>query len=246
MSAGGGNLKTFVTCYWFLKSAFICSILYFAADKCGNKIAGYGLTLIASVFISIYTVNLMYPMFIIGALLYKRKEGLRRHSMPICVISFIIYVAMFCGWNAEMAAMKVLKLYTYIRPGGLSDLSYPFYCYAYKVIMGISGSLTVMSLFIELSKRMSVNRPGTILGEWGTMTLGIYLLQAIVLEHWMMKTIDLSGLSYLIFNYVASPLLSAGVLMVCVVITKVLKRDRWVSFLFLGAPRPEKTEAKAA
>ena len=66
------------------------------------------------------------------------------------------------------------------------------------------------------------------------LTLGIYLWQAIILEHIMMKTIDLSQLDYTIFNYIVSPLLSLIILMVCVGLTKLLKANTWTNYIFLG------------
>ncbi|MBD5271405.1 MAG: acyltransferase family protein [Bacteroides sp.] len=235
-ATGGGVLAQYVKCYWFLKSAFICSILYFIAEKCENKVLGYVLTLFISLFVTSYSVNWMYPSFLMGVTLCRHKEWLMNHSLRIFVVTGIIFAAMFSIWDMGMAKDAVLKWFSYFLSDSAGSLSRGLYCFFFKVVMGIAGGLAVVSLFLALSRKMTVNRFGVLMGKWGTMTLGIYLCQALVLEHWMMTTIDLSGMEYYMFNYLVSPLISIGVLVVCVFLTELLKSGRWLSFIFLGVP----------
>lgn len=100
--------------------------------------------------------------------------------------------------------------------------------------MGSAGSIFIISLFIKLSKILPETKIGNILASWGTLTLGIYLWQAVLLEHIMMKTINLADVNHVLFNYFISPIISIAVLVVCVMLTKALKANKWTALLFLG------------
>ena len=236
--AGGGISKAFVTCYWFLKSAFICALLYFAATRFSNKSVGYVVTLAASIFISMYMVNLMYPAFIIGTIISRYREQFSRCALWITLATGVAFVIMFAAQDADVAANSYLKIFSYLHRGGFNEFLPQFGRYFYKVLLGLMGSLFFIALFIELAKYMQAGSVGRMLGQWGTLTLGIYLWQAILLEHVMMKTIDLSSVSLPLFNSVISPLISLMVLLVCILLTKALKSNEWTAFLMLGAPRP--------
>lgn len=236
--AGGSISKAFVTCYWFLKSAFICCLLYWAATRFSNKAIGYVITLAASLFISMYMVNLMYPAFIAGTLINRYRDLFIRKSLWITIAAGVVFFIMYAGVDADKAANSYLKIFSYFHQGGFREFLPQLGRFAYKVAVGLSGSAFFIALFIELAKYMRAGRVGRILGQWGTLTLGIYLWQAILLEHVMMKTVDLSAFSMPVFNCVVSPLVALIVLIVCILLTKVLKSSEWLSFLFLGTPRP--------
>lgn len=239
---GGGVLKNFILCYWFLKSAFICSLLYFTAEKFKSKIVGYIVTITISIWCFFFFVNLMYIPFLIGVYLYRHKEYVIKNALLLLILTGIGYIYMFYYWNYQMASMPLLRIYRYINPELWTQFSYHVYCYTYKVTMGLLGSVFIISVFVELSKYIPSNKIGIQLGKWGTLTLGIYLWQAIILEHFMMRTIDLSKMEWNLFNYCVTPLLSIGVLAICILLTKMLKLNSWTNYLFLGGPNPKKKQ----
>lgn len=236
---GGAVLKPFVLCYWFLKSAFSCAILYFIAMHFKRKWIGFIITIVISQFIFFYQINWMYIPFIIGTYLFKNKEILIARSLIITLITGVLFLLMLLSWNVEMVSMPWFKLYKFLIPSNIHNLPFPLFCYLYKMVMGICGSVFFITLFIECGKHLQPNKIGNILASWGRLTLGIYLWQAIVLEHIMMKTINLASMEWNLFNYIVSPLISIGVLIVCVILTKLMKRSPWLSFLFLGGKNPK-------
>lgn len=231
---GGGYWDSLIRCYWFLKSAFACSVLYYAANCFNRKAIGYLLTVIISLFFYIYQVNLMYIPYLVGVLAFTHKDILKDKALIIACITGIIFFIMYSNWSYEMADYPLLRFYQYINPVKVYHVSYPLFLFVYKVVMGLCGSLFIISIFIWIAKYIPANKTGKILGKWGTMTLGIYLWQAIILEHIMMKTIDLSSMEWNLFNYVVSPIISLSVLGVCIILTELLKSNRWTAFLFLG------------
>ena len=236
---GGGVLKPFVLCYWFLKSAFSCALLYYFAMRFKQKWIGLTITVIISQFIFFYQINWMYIPFITGTFLFQYKEKIKNYSLIIMFISGCIYWIMFAFWNVEMASIGWFKLFKFLSPSNIHNLPIPLFCFLYKMIMGICGSLFFISLFIECAKYLPENRLGNILAKWGTLTLGIYLWQAILLEHIMMKTINLESMEWNLFNFVVSPLISIAVLIFCVWLTEYMKRNLWLSYIFFGGKNPK-------
>lgn len=236
---GGEIVKPYVLGYWFLKSAFSCAILYYIAMHFRSKWVGFLITIIVSQFIYFYQINWMYIPFIIGAYLFHHKESLIKRGWITTLISGIIYWLMFFSWNVEMASMGWFKLYKYLFYPNIHNLPFPLFCFVYKMIMGVCGSLFFISLFIDCAKYFKENRFGNILASWGTLTLGIYLWQAILLEHMMMKTINLANIEWVLFNFVVSPLISVGVLILCGWLTKWMKGNQWLSYIFLGSKNPK-------
>lgn len=232
-------MKPYVLGYWFLKSAFSCAILYYIAMHFRSKWVGFLITIIVSQFIYLYQINWMYIPFIIGGYLFHHKESLIKRGWITTLISGIIYWLMFFSWNVEMASMGWFKLYKYLFYPNIHNLPFPLFCFVYKMIMGVCGSLFFISLFIECAKYFKENRFGNILASWGTLTLGIYLWQAILLEHIMMKTINLANIEWVLFNFVVSPLISVGVLILCGWLTKWMRGNQWLSYIFLGSKNPK-------
>ena len=74
----GSYIGTLVRCYWFLKSAFCCSLLYWVCRKIPHLIIGLILTLAISQFVFVYKVNEMYPAFLVGAYLYCHRAYLEK------------------------------------------------------------------------------------------------------------------------------------------------------------------------
>lgn len=236
---GAGNIfSTYAACYWFLKSAFLCTLVYFAATRFPSRKAGYAVTLAVSLFMHWYNVNLMYPAFLTGVALSRHREALEKNAMWIAAAAGVVFAVIFTKVNGEVIAESSLKILKCLREGGPEVLGIQAARYACKVVLGLSGSLCVIGLFVAAAKRLPSTRAGRILGSWGMLTLGVYLLQAVLLEQLMMKTVNLAWMSPGVFNYVATPLVAAGVTLVCIVITKALKLSPWLSFLFLGAPCP--------
>lgn len=106
----------------------------------------------------------------------------------------------------------------------------------YRVIIGVSGSLVCIMLFCIMDQYIPQSRIGRILSSVGQNTLGIYLLQVIIIEDILKRFIKCDGVNFYLFNFVIAPLISLLVLLVCVSIIKIIKRSRWASFFLLGKP----------
>ena len=231
----GSIFKLFFSSYWFLKCAFICTSLFYFACMVPNKKVGIIITLLLSQAIT-FKVSYLYPTFLIGVWLYEKRTILAKNCWKIFCSSLIVFLFLFSFDTYEMAAHKISFefLNSHIVYSGLIA---KLLIHLFEVLIGSVGSLTVISLFIGLGKIIPSTKSGTIIVGWGSLTLGIYLLQAIILEHWMMVAFDFSKMDWFVFNFILTPLLSVLVLIVCVMIVKLLRRRAFPRKYLLGELR---------
>ncbi len=82
--------------FWFLKSAFVCTLLFYAAAKVEKwRSVGLVISLIVSQCLHFELVNFMYPCFLVGYLLRTRKEQFTRHPIAWLLASAAVYAAVY-------------------------------------------------------------------------------------------------------------------------------------------------------
>ncbi len=233
-NGGGIHLITdYIFCYWFLKSAFICSCLYFIVSKFSQQALAIVISLLISQFIFSYQVSYMYPCFLIGVLINCHYNWFTLNIKTILTVSSMIFLSMFVYWTADMASSSIPRIYEIVQINSKSLVDLLFN-HVFRILIGISGSIMFLGIFIYGARFIPSSRIGDLLCKYGQYTLGIYLLQAIIIEHIMMKNLDFSDMSFEIFNFLISPLLSVIVLMICICIIKFIHKFPKVSFLMLG------------
>lgn len=179
----------------------------------------------------------MYPAFLVGAYLYTHKEYIEEHSLSIFFVSLISYLVLFSFDDYKMFSYPVLRLHQYLLS---PEIGLYLSVQAYFIALGISGTLTVISLFIGteriLNNKKSRHRAkiGEYMSRWGSQTLGIYLIQAILLEHLMMKTLNFSHISWNLFNLVIAPIISILVVILCLTIVHWMRKNSFLRIYFLG------------
>ena len=233
VAEGGGSYGNYIKCYWFVKSAFICSIMYFIATRLSHVKTAIAVTLVISQFLFIYRVNVMYPCFLTGVIMARHKDILDRYCWRIFLISLIAYLGCLSFYDYDMASYPLLRLHRYIHVPVLTLLT-DMGIHLYKVVMGIAGTISVLALFIGLGKIIPHSRIGDMLCGWGAYTLGVYLLQAIILEHIMMKTMDFSTMGWYTYNLLLTPFLSVIVLIGCLGIVKLIRLSSFGRIYLLG------------
>ena len=100
----------------------------------------------------------------------------------------------------------------------------------YKIIIGILGALSFLMLFVVDLKNV---RLMSLVSKYGQLTLGIYILQSLILERFIGRIVCFDMASFP-FIYIVSPLMSVLVVCACVVIIRIIQRFKLAKLVFLG------------
>lgn len=230
-------IGTILNNFWFLKSLFACYIIASLGHKLlKNTFAFIVVTLIfihlGGIF-SAYNLPIMYPCFLAGIYLKKNDSLWKRKSILLFIFSSIFFVILLCFWNKTFWDYKPLNIFAILLQHKSCSYIY-LYREIYHVVIGVIGSLSFISLFYLLLNRNPISSFLDVCSEWGKYTLSIYILQGVILETFVAKFIKLDNLSFLTFNFIVTPLLSAFLLMICVLISKFIGKFSTLNFFLFG------------
>ncbi len=211
--------STFITNFWFLKSLFLCFILAYIGKLCVKKEWLYiPITIIASQWIPIYSVEWMYPSFIIGVLGGSHYDEWRSHSLKISAIALPLFLICLIGWGKYV----------------FTDSPSILYLRLYRHFTGIIGSIGLIASALWLEQRWKFS-PNNILARCGQLTLGIYILQTFIfIIHNRFCPIMYDHISPLLFNLVIAPLGAMIILVVCSFGTWIISKIPIIKTLMLG------------
>ena len=149
------------------------------------------------------------------------------------VVTFTLFALLLFFWRREDYIYVTGMSFYAIENGQV--LFYPF-CERvgivfYRYLIGMTGSLF---FFVILQQAYNSNfYLCNIIKNVGKYTLGIYVIH-IIIEGLILERFDLSGLGFMTFNFIITPLISIVLIAFCLLIIKVLERNKFSGFLFLG------------
>ena len=226
------DITGFTAWFWFLKSLFICFFLYVVALQFRSHMwTALAAMLLISQCIGYCGVNRMFPFFLSGIALRNFFPAIQRHSLPIALSSALAFIVLLTGWDASFFGI----------PGGFHPLmdflsgKNPGYLFhnAYIYAIGISGTIFVLTSVDLLTRKAAMIPCMGIMSKIGRNTIGIYILQVIVLENVMANFFKLDYLDSEVFNWIVAPLLSLAVLYLCMLAIRLLRKNP-VSLFLLG------------
>ena len=226
--------------FWFLKTCFFCFFLAY----CGTlfRINGFVWMLVSIIisqivpfFVSNFvSVDVMYPCFVVGLVL---KDNQKFYSL-ICRyywVLFGLFIFLLCFWDQFFWGFDgILKKLIITDLQINSSIFLMLFSKVYRLTIGIVGSLSFIGLICSLFPQEKTNKFISLCCNWGQYTLGIYILQGIILETYMAQYILLDELNWYLFNFVVAPIISLLVLFLCVYIIKIMSKSRRLAFLFFG------------
>lgn len=220
----------FINSFWFLKSLFICYI--FAFVSCTKPLVMIPVTLMLSQFITIYNLPIMYPCFLFG-LLVKHNNNILTGINKYWVYVTAIFIIMMLLANWEI--MNGISLKDTIVGKDWTNFGLYWFGRIYRILMGIIGSIALIGIFNTIYKSFkSDNYLTKIISKWGRYTLGIYIIQTIIIAMLMARYINCQEMNVMMFNFVVTPLLSIIVLVVSVYFIEILYKSKTLSLLLFG------------
>ena len=219
--------ETFNT-LWFLKSLFICYLVYVIIALSNNWIKVFlTIGIIATFsFVSWFHLKLMLPSFFVGVFMRKNKDII---SMPITLIlSGLCFAICLIGWNADFFTSPS-GLFRSMAQGNYEPMVIHLWRTVFSIIIGVSGSVFFISMFGFLFN----NRNLRALSKYGQYTLSIYIIQTILLETVMPHYILFEGSSIWVYLIII-PIISLLILSVSIYLYKLLSHCALIDRLLFG------------
>lgn len=197
--------------FWFLKSCFICYTLTWLCYRCGKyKLIMMGIVWILCTMQGRFHLDMMFPSFLAGVYL-RKSDFLRGILVKDRYVLYMVFLSLLC-----------IYLFTNIPN-----------IYFFRLALGISGAMACFILFNTTIGKHPINPKLEMLASWGEITLGVYILQAILLEVLMPQYISFASLPMSAI-VILMPLLSLATLGVLLLIVNNLNRLSFLGFLLFG------------
>jgi fucose 4-O-acetylase-like acetyltransferase len=223
----------FLNCVWFLKCLLLCYLVMY--PLCKGLHRDWVAALVATVLVillpgaQVVNFNFMLPMFCLGMLVGRRREGMERHRVIWMVLSAVVFGVLLCFWSGHLTV--------YERPTQVIDLATGSFDWGnlgltlYRLALGMSGSMTFYLLSKPVCDALQRRRWCGTLCRIGGATLGIYFLQTFLLE------ILVNSLHLYVpvpHSYWVAPILAVAELVLCYNLVRLLRKTRILRLLILG------------
>lgn len=227
---------------WFLKSLFVCGLLALIGFKPkGNRILWVVISVLLSQIVIVWNVFTMYPCFLLGILCAKKMKWLKQYSKIIAIVSGIIFLVMsIIAANSPSFWMRDLGIRAMLFNGNMSIsksshllVSIALVRYT-QVFMGCMGAVFFMTLFRCLfsnNKDILANK----IARFGQFTLGIYVIQTLLVETIMpyLYSVDLQYSS--VFNWIIAPCISVSIVYISAYINMLIEnRGGYLPLILFG------------
>lgn len=233
------SLSFFLVGFWFLKSCFLCFIILGICLKItpGKKLIGCLIALILSQCLPFFKMTYMLPFFVMGYLLSTNRKFLYQNTGIVFLFSLILYGSGFLYYSqSDLRDISLVALKNSLLSGSLYMLQDYAIMQLMRFFLGFTGSLTIMCGVIWIVNRFKIKSDITGFSTYGKYTLGIYVLQTIILEQILIRFVDLSGLHIYLFSYLIVPLFSLLIMDICFYLIRGITLLSMKKYLFDGFP----------
>lgn len=171
----------------------------------------------------------MFPAFICGY--YIRQQSLLENPkytglrVVLPLAGLFIFLNYFYDAHYLNANNNVPEIF---QAGSLCVLGNYFYKTFYRIVVGLSGSLVIVILFYKY-----VKCPPSFICKIGSVTMGIYLVQRVLLERLLPQMFKYDGDAFL-FDTIVSPLISIVIMIACYYIILQIQRTKITRQILLG------------
>lgn len=222
--------KHLVFGFWFLKCLFICFVIAYATKRITqtSKILFFSISLFISFVSDQYYVTFLCPFFISGIILSDFITTFREKCNHVIIFSGIFYLLLLINWNSNYliycsqpyTLMSFLQNEQYFISRTL--------IYLYRFLIGLTGSIFIISLFLKIKDCHSIFK--TI----GKYTIGIYCIQAWVIETILPRFIHFDNVPDILFAVIVAPLFSGITLLLFTFILDRMAKHPLLAKYFLG------------
>lgn len=233
-------LGLFFNSLWFLKSLFICGLLALIGFKIpGNRLFWVFSSLIISQFLLVWNVFVMYPCFLFGVLCSRQMSYIHSHLKQFVIVTGIAFLLLsIWAANSPEFWMRNLDIRKQLIEGSLSltqQVSFVLLIVVKRysqVLLGCLGTLFFISLFklvFDKSTRSFISS----ISLFGQFTLGVYVIQTIIVETVLPHLMSISASYKLLFNFVIAPIITLIVVAIALYINILIQNRGGVFINFI-------------
>ncbi|MDE6642650.1 MAG: acyltransferase family protein [Muribaculaceae bacterium] len=233
--------ELFFNSLWFLKSLFVCGLLGLLGFKMkGNRILWVILSFLISQVILIWNVYTMYPCFLFGVICANKMRDIKAKAKSISIVTGILFF-IFSLWAANSSEFWVrgLGIKQMLLSGELSLTQSTHFLLTLvikrygQILLGCLGTLFLLSLFIILFDRSS-NHNISRIALLGQYTLGVYVIQTLIVETVLPYVWLVSDKYCMLFNVVIAPILSIAIIGICFYINILVSSWGYLPVILFG------------
>lgn len=217
---------------WFLKILFVYYVLFYLLKLI--HVNGWFL-LVASCTVlfliphgSTLQLNLLFPYFW-GGYMLKKYHVIRERTIICKNLAFFLlaFVALY------VIQLKY-RIPTYI-PVNYETLWTQWHLILFRYMIGFAGCMSVIMGIAYIYKNIEANLPYMDkLAKYGQMTLGIYVLQTILVINVFPDVVKVDIQDKFIFNVIVAPSVAMGFLLLCLWLISICSKNRVVDLLLFG------------
>ncbi len=218
--------------FWFLKELFISNFLIYVLLKILKKEWLAFIISLCFVMVSPYCElqRFLLPIFWAGIYMKSKYQFMSKHIKDILLIFGTIFFISLFFWKGEYTIYmtsfpELFNLKTFTFNFSNIDIS------IFRLFIGLFGGVFWITLFYLIYEK---GHFFCYIEKVGTATLGIYILQTIILEKLLNNVINFPTINIWIYNLIITPAISLLVLMACFYIYKLTSKNTWMGLLLYG------------
>lgn len=225
MSPFSDVARRYITCLWFLKALFFLFIFGFLLKiLCSKSLIVSGIVFLLSIFVfTSFSLWFLIPSFLAGIYIRKKYETIIRHRSLLVIITGITFLLLLLFWDRPFyIGLFITELF---RDNNFTDLILEIY----RISVAVIGSFFFILLFSYINTSNAVTN---LLGNVGQNTLGIYIIQSIVLERLLPLFIHIPSNN--IYNQLFMLPITLLLMFVCDWIVRLICKSPVLGFTLLG------------
>lgn len=195
---------------WFLKSLFICILLCYIFKR---NIWLLILSLMLSQIMP-YKLPLMYPCFLVG-LLCRRRDFFTILNNKWTVIIVVLFVVLYIFFEQRHMQTNLRETAKGLLLGEYKLFLIELWNRIYCLIVGIAGSLSVVSLCKSISQVIMKNNFANRITEFGSQTQAVYILHGPIMVYGIAYFINLNSVDINWYNNFICPVIALMLLILC-------------------------------
>lgn len=216
---------------WFLKTLFVNYVLFYIMMK--THINDWILLVISCTLLFIIPgckslqLNLLFPYFWGGYMLKKyhvleRINGSWRYAM-----FFLFIFACAYYWQRTLGIPNYIEI-------NLANIQNKGHLILFRYLVSFSGSLCVISIISLLYHYMKQHTVMSRISYYGRYTLGVYVLQTILVINIFPDTFAWYVESEFLLDVVIAPLIALAFLVICLFLIHLISKNKTLDLLFFG------------